>query len=441
MSRGKRRVPPRPDVVVAARTEEMWNRFVYADRPQRIPAVNPVAGGAPTVVVAASDATDLSKSKADIQCTGDDDQLQLAQALAVLEPAGGRLLLTEGNYYIKTPVVIPNYNLLIEGLGIGSTVLWPGLAGMSSLMILGDGTDGEKFQQIRDISFVGTDTGVDADVGISTIQAAGNNVEIERCSFAAFAFDGVNLQARPAGSHTFHRCIFFNCDDAGIHVRESGTAVFDSQFISCGEGVSLQAESFTHFMGNKFIDCETAIAGGNALTGGQTDVIVANNVFQSNTTAIAQQDGDNWLIVGNQFTGHTTVFALGAGGFGVAQDIFIVANNINAYTTLESVASGSWSYYCANLINGVPDCAGSGTTGTLSYTEDIGDGSNTTLTVTHSLNSEAVSVQLWDLTGANPVEATADATSIEIIDADNIDVTFGAAPGTDDYRIVVVKAA
>ncbi|MFP3883638.1 MAG: hypothetical protein ACLFWH_15165 [Actinomycetota bacterium] len=77
--------------------------------------------------------------------------------------------------------------------------------------------------------------------------------------------------------------------------------------------------------------------------------------------------------------------------------------------------------------------------GNASYAETIGDNSSTEFQVTHDLGTQDLIVQLWDLTGTDPVEATGDASSIEVDDDDNITITFGSAPDTDSYRVVVVS--
>lgn len=78
-------------------------------------------GGAPTVVVAASDASDLSKSKADFVCTGSGDE-QTIQAAADVMSTGGRILLTEGTYYVAADeIFITNIHLL--GMGPFATII------------------------------------------------------------------------------------------------------------------------------------------------------------------------------------------------------------------------------------------------------------------------------------------------------------------------------
>src|SRR5690606_22274825 len=82
---------------------------------------------------------------------------------------------------------------------------------------------------------------------------------------------------------------------------------------------------------------------------------------------------------------------------------------------------------------------GGGGGGGASYAATIGDNTNTSYQVTHGLGTEDLVVQLWDLTGAVPVEATADADSIEATDADTVTVAFAAPPAVDSYRVVILS--
>lgn len=91
-------------------------------------------------------------------------------------------------------------------------------------------------------------------------------------------------------------------------------------------------------------------------------------------------------------------------------------------------------------VGNLPGGGGGGGGENASYAETIGDNSNTSFQVTHDLGTQDLVVQLWDLTGAEPVEATADADSIEIDDDDNITVTFSMAPAEDAYRVVILAS-
>jgi hypothetical protein len=82
---------------------------------------------------------------------------------------------------------------------------------------------------------------------------------------------------------------------------------------------------------------------------------------------------------------------------------------------------------------------GGGGGGNAAYAETIGDGTNTSYVVTHSLGTTDLAVQLWDLTGADPVEATGDATSITATSTNAVTIVFPSAPATDSYRVVILS--
>lgn len=82
--------------------------------------------GTPTVVVAASDASDISKAAAHFTCTGTNDDETINAALNLfnqgLDGYGGRLLLTEGTFNIRQSFIFPKDRVAIQGMG-HSTVL------------------------------------------------------------------------------------------------------------------------------------------------------------------------------------------------------------------------------------------------------------------------------------------------------------------------------
>jgi len=72
---------------------------------------------------------------------------------------------------------------------------------------------------------------------------------------------------------------------------------------------------------------------------------------------------------------------------------------------------------------------------TAGYAESIGDGVETVYTVTHSLNTWDVIVQIYD-TDASPTEQVA--ATVELASADAITVTFEEIPAADQYRVLVL---
>jgi hypothetical protein len=64
----------------------------------------------------------------------------------------------------------------------------------------------------------------------------------------------------------------------------------------------------------------------------------------------------------------------------------------------------------------------------------VGDGVNTTFTVTHNLGSARVLIQLYDYASGAQVM-----TDLAIVNANQISVSFSVAPSTNQYLVVIQK--
>ena len=71
---------------------------------------------------------------------------------------------------------------------------------------------------------------------------------------------------------------------------------------------------------------------------------------------------------------------------------------------------------------------------TSTFAADIGDGSATSIAVTHSLNSQDVMVQLFDKSSLDTVYADVVRTSVNVVTID-----FSVAPTTNDIRVLITK--
>lgn len=72
-----------------------------------------------TVTISAADA--LNKA-ADLVCSGTDDDLVFAQAIALLPAEGGKILISEGTFSFGDTVTIGKANVTIEGCGAASVI-------------------------------------------------------------------------------------------------------------------------------------------------------------------------------------------------------------------------------------------------------------------------------------------------------------------------------
>lgn len=71
---------------------------------------------------------------------------------------------------------------------------------------------------------------------------------------------------------------------------------------------------------------------------------------------------------------------------------------------------------------------------TSTFAADIGDGSATSIAVTHGLNSQDVMVQLFDKSSLDTVYADVVRTSVNVVTID-----FSVAPTTNDIRVLITK--
>jgi hypothetical protein len=69
-----------------------------------------------------------------------------------------------------------------------------------------------------------------------------------------------------------------------------------------------------------------------------------------------------------------------------------------------------------------------------SYNTNVGDGSNTSFVVTHNLNSENLSVEIWDTRTSEQVF-----TDVSYTTVNSITVSFASAPLAGQYKVVVQK--
>jgi len=68
------------------------------------------------------------------------------------------------------------------------------------------------------------------------------------------------------------------------------------------------------------------------------------------------------------------------------------------------------------------------------YALSIGDGTNTSFTVSHNLGSQDVIVQITE--SASPFEVVI--ADVEVTDANNVEIKFNTAPTSNQYRVIVI---
>ncbi len=186
---------------------------------------------------------------------------------------------------------------------------------------------------------------------------------------------------------------------------------------------------------------DAAVVGGLTYKGGY-DANTNSPVLDSRGTQIAVTQGDTYTVttagtfygenveIGDFLIAETNINA----GSGSLSDWTRVQSNIDLATAAATDAgsvkgiSGYDSADFAVNANGWVQLA------TKQYVTSIGNGSATSYTVTHNLNSKDVIVQLYDVSSFDTVIADVVRTSVDVVTVD-----FSTAPATNDIRVLVQK--
>lgn len=149
--------------------------------PEGLPTPIIGGGGAPTVVVAASDSSVWSKGRADFICTGTNDEGTIQRAIEAVKLSFGRVILCEGNYNIVTTggqsaiKVWAGTSLL--GLGMEKTyILVDSHSGAGTAIMVESQGNG----YIRDLAFWNN---TDSDITAIKLGANWGNLDVTRVRF------------------------------------------------------------------------------------------------------------------------------------------------------------------------------------------------------------------------------------------------------------------
>ena len=281
-----------------------------------------IGGAEMTVSIAASDASDRSKEKADfVAVATSDDRIIHETALDSID-WNGKVVLSEGTHTFDSQLLRASGggNVLFEGMGQDQTTI-TGSVAFSSLFNSSTAINWAW----KDLTLSGADLVTNS---LNWGLADKGSYKMYRVVVRDFTGDGVSI-GRAAGTGRFVDCIFTSNTGRGFFQRESHCHFFHCQFTSNGgDGLRQDQSSRLHIQNCHFENNGgSGIAQGNALSGGSSSHYVTNNVFRNNgTSAIDVGSGDNWHIVGNWFAGHTNSMAFGAGGFGNSSGHWITGN-------------------------------------------------------------------------------------------------------------------
>ena len=254
----------------------------------------------------------------------------------------------------------------------------------------------------------GNSGAVTLDVGAGTgITVNANDIAITNTGVTAASY----------GSSTAIPVITINAQ--GQITAASTAAISTDLTISDGgttDTVTLGTDTLT-FAGTTN-EVETTVTNNQVQIGLPSDVTISNDL-----TVLGDLQVTGTTTTNNVETVSTSNGVIFEGNVADANELTLIAGTLTADRTIT-----------------LPDA-----TGTVALTTDItgrvyatsiGDGSNTSYTVTHNLNTRDVNVQLYDNSSYDTVYADVVRTSVNVVT-----ITFGTAPTTNDIRVLVSKIA
>lgn len=227
-----------------------------------------------TLVVAAYNASDKSKSQCDYLCKGTADHLDIQDAIDALPATGGKIYVTEGNF-VGGQVSIPGgtARITIEGAGIGATVYT-------------------------------AKNGLDDDVFTTTDEKHRN------LTLKDFTIDG-NKANQTAGSCLklldswvcyFTRMKFIGAKEYGLEVVAGSGGTADTIFITDCWAVSCEKENFYFATGAgiRMIGGHSSNSTRSGIWGNATESVIMGVVCDANTiSGIVWGGGTHSLVVTN----------------------------------------------------------------------------------------------------------------------------------------------
>jgi len=158
---------------------------------------------AATIIVAASNA--LHPERADYQCDGVADQVEINAALAALPAAGGSIQLTEGTYNLTASIVVNRNNVAFKGQGLSTVITVPGAHNFP--VISGDGV-AHSFLDISELS-----------IDPAKVASVAGGYGLNLSGFSSVNISNLRIE---------------DCADSGIYVAPiAGAYVADYKVVNC----------------------------------------------------------------------------------------------------------------------------------------------------------------------------------------------------------------
>ncbi|MNW34043.1 Pectate lyase superfamily protein [compost metagenome] len=229
-------------------------------------------GRAATVVVAASNSSDKTKSSADYVCTGTDDQITINNAISELPVEGGKVLLMEGAYTVSNGIMQPN-GVTLEGMGMSTIIRLRDLQSTNvSIIQNADTLNGNINIEVRNLLIDGNKANAISGVMYGVYYAFVSFGKIENVRVLNMRSSGIHITNNSSDNIVIGNYCKANKDSGILISSNSGNNTFMSN--NCRDNSS------------------------NGIFNNSSDNTIIGNTCSGNSTGISNS-GSNNTIIGN----------------------------------------------------------------------------------------------------------------------------------------------
>lgn len=316
--------------------------------PQFGPSITGAGGSTPTIVIAASNTSQKTQIKADYTSPMPDatETFRVALQDLILNRGGGRILLTEGDYYFSDAITLIGA-VRFEGMGQGATRLHMATAANDSMFVLNHAApnpiDAISFSHLdmdghKDLQTAGTSYGIYiAPNGLTTLLL--NDV-------AVHDFRTIGVQSdRGARNLWMDRSQIYDNTSHGLALFFEGSfRITDSDIYQNGDrGIFCDAAQEMVLKGNRvYSNGSYGIAGGGIFQ--QDGQVIANNYVYLNGNHGIYINGHAYVMTGNYCASNT---GAGIGADGVGSSTVVNGNNCIGNTLEGIILDGGFGGTCA----------------------------------------------------------------------------------------------
>ncbi len=382
--------------------------------------------GTPTFVVAASNAGPESLDRADYECSGANDEVEINLAIVAANAIGGTVELTEGTFTTAASIVMKS-NVTLSGAGMGRTIITqPNGANIDHIIDDGDAVCTDV--AVKDLTIDGNQDNNGPVTGIQIGSIAFNAARVRFECLEILEMDTAGLQGDYVTDYWVIDCRMVDGECIrGSHCENvvvRGCISIDSD----GCGIVIGSSQRVAIEGNVIIDSGRGGTGAGIDVGGSHHVTVAGNVIEVtgapiNAAIWTQGPVVDVAIIGNVAFGAQRLVAWGFDA-GAPRNISIVGNTGRGLTTGLVLYSGSDVLVADNTLLDIAQSA-------INVRTDNTDPTRFTIRGNHiyNVNTDAAAVDGFDL--QDLTYSTIEGNTIDTVGLNRWAINGRSATGSD----------